>query len=226
MRGAAGRVFWMVRKELWQLFRDPRLARIVMIAPLLQLLLFGYAVSTDVRETPTIVLDEDRTVESRELVAALTAAGIEIAPLTLHVGIGTFKPVTAELVHEHVMEAERYVIPPATAAAIAAARKRGGRVVAVGTTVVRTLESVAAANDGEIVPGSGRTRLFITPGFRFRVVDLLLTNFHLPRSTLLLLVSAFAGRERVLAAYREAIATGYRFYSYGDAMLAWPAASR
>jgi S-adenosylmethionine:tRNA ribosyltransferase-isomerase len=163
---------------------------------------------------------------SSALVTALTAAGIEIAPLTLHVGIGTFKPVTAELVHEHVMEAERYVIPPATAAAIAATRERGGRVVAVGTTVVRTLESVAAANDGEIVPASGRTRLFITPGFRFRVVDLLLTNFHLPRSTLLLLVSAFAGRERVLAAYREAIATGYRFYSYGDAMLAWPAASR
>ena len=155
-----------------------------------------------------------------ELVAGLAGAGIALATITLHVGIGTFKPVTAELVHEHVMEEERYEIPASAAGAIAAARARGGRVVAVGTTVVRTLESVAAAHGGEIVPGAGRTALFITPGFRFRAVDVLLTNFHLPRSTLLLLVSAFAGRERVLAGYREAIAAGYRFYSYGDAMLA------
>jgi S-adenosylmethionine:tRNA ribosyltransferase-isomerase len=156
---------------------------------------------------------------SVELLAALRAAGIERAAVTLHVGIGTFKPVTAELVHEHRMEPERYEIPAATAEAIARTRARGGRIVAVGTTVVRTLESAAAA-DGEVRAASGRTGLFITPGFRFRVVDLLLTNFHLPRSTLLMLVSAFAGRERVLAAYREAIARGYRFYSYGDAMLA------
>jgi S-adenosylmethionine:tRNA ribosyltransferase-isomerase len=157
---------------------------------------------------------------SPEIVARLAEAGIGLATVTLHVGIGTFKPVTAELVHEHLMEEERYEVPAAAATAIAEARGRGNRIVAVGTTVVRTLESVAAAHGGEIAPGAGRTSLFITPGFPFRAVDLLLTNFHLPRSTLLLLVSAFAGRERVLAAYREAIAEGYRFYSYGDAMLA------
>lgn len=163
---------------------------------------------------------------SPEIVARLAEAGIALATVTLHVGIGTFKPVTAELVHEHVMEEERYEVPEETAAAIAATRARGGRIVAVGTTVVRTLESTAAAHGGAIVPGTGRTSLFITPGFDFRAVDLLLTNFHLPRSSLLLLVSAFAGRERVLAAYREAIAAGYRFYSYGDAMLAQRAGLR
>ena len=157
------------------------------------------------------------------------ARGAEVAAITLHVGIGTFKPVTAELVHEHRMERERYEIPPETAAAIARARAGGGRVVAVGTTVVRALEGAAArrrrAPGGRLYDGpAGRpsrrraTDLFITPGFRFQVVDALLTNFHLPRSTLLMLVSAFAGRERMLAAYREAIAEGYRFYSYGDAM--------
>jgi S-adenosylmethionine:tRNA ribosyltransferase-isomerase len=139
------------------------------------------------------------------------------------VGIGTFKPVTAELVHEHKMESERYAVPEETAAAIGETRARGGRVVAVGTTVVRTLESSALADPagtGEIRPGEGATALFITPGFRFQAVDVLLTNFHLPRSTLLMLVSAFAdGTERVLAAYREAVEAGYRFYSYGDAML-------
>jgi S-adenosylmethionine:tRNA ribosyltransferase-isomerase len=161
-----------------------------------------------------------------ELLARLAARGIATARVTLHVGIGTFKPVTAELVHEHAMDEERYEVPEATTAAIAEARRRGGRVVAVGTTVVRTLESAAAraeaagAPPGEVAAGAGRTELFIYPGFRFRAVDLLLTNFHLPRSTLLILVAAFAGRERVLAAYQEAIAEGYRFYSYGDAMLA------
>lgn len=144
--------------------------------------------------------------------------GVEIAPVTLHVGLGTFKPVTAELVHEHVMDRERYEISEQTENAVREARRRGGRVVAVGTTVVRTLEG-AARDDGSLPPGPGSTELFITPGYRFRVVDALVTNFHLPRSTLLMLVSAFAGRERVLAAYREAIETGYRFYSYGDAML-------
>ncbi len=159
---------------------------------------------------------------SEELLERLDERGIERAFVTLHVGIGTFKPVTCELVHEHIMERERYEIPEATAAAIASARREGRRIVAVGTTVVRTLESAAqAARPGEAVPaGAGTTALFITPGFPFRVVDLLLTNFHLPRSTLLMLVSAFAGRERVLAAYVDAIAQGYRFYSYGDAMLA------
>lgn len=150
---------------------------------------------------------------TEELLREIAAAGVEIARVTLHVGIGTFKPVTAERIEEHRMESERYEISEATADALRQAR----RVVAVGTTVVRTLES--AARDGEVRPGSGATDLFITPGYRFQVVDALLTNFHLPRSTLLMLVSAFAGRERVLAAYEEAIREGYRFYSYGDAML-------
>ena len=158
---------------------------------------------------------------SEEILAGLAAAGVEVAYVTLHVGIGTFKPVTAELVHEHRMDAERYDVPAETASAWERARERGGRVVAVGTTVVRTLEAAAQAGDGEVRAGSGRTDLFITPGFRFQAGDLLLTNFHLPRSTLLMLVSAFLGsRERALANYREAIAEGYRFYSYGDAMLA------
>lgn len=150
---------------------------------------------------------------NEELLREIEAAGVEIARVTLHVGIGTFKPVSAERIEEHRMESERYEIGEETAAAL----RRARRVVAVGTTVVRTLES--AARDGEVQSGSGSTALFITPGYQFRVVDALLTNFHLPRSTLLMLVSAFAGRERVLAAYEEAIRESYRFYSYGDAML-------
>jgi S-adenosylmethionine:tRNA ribosyltransferase-isomerase len=158
---------------------------------------------------------------SDELLAALAAAGIERAALTLHVGIGTFKPVTAPLVSDHRMDRERYEIPEDTAAAVARARAGGRRVVAVGTTVVRALEAAAAAAGGKVhAGGAGATDLFITPGFRFQVVDALLTNFHLPCSTLLMLVSAFAGRERVLAAYQEALGLGYRFFSYGDAMLA------
>ncbi len=156
---------------------------------------------------------------SAELLAALAAAGIERAEITLHVGPGTFKPVTAERPAEHRMERERWEIGEGAADAVRRARAAGRRVVAVGTTVVRALETVAAAS-GEVAPGAGSTELFITPGFRFRAVDVLLTNFHLPRSTLLMLVAAFAGRERVLAAYAEAVAAGYRFYSYGDAMLA------
>jgi S-adenosylmethionine:tRNA ribosyltransferase-isomerase len=169
------------------------------------------------------------------LLGRLREAGVEIAAVTLHVGIGTFKPVTAPLVHEHRMERERYEVPEATAVAIARAQAVGQRVVAVGTTVVRTLEGAAAAAAGEasgggetgdaggarpVPAGAGATDLFIVPGFRFRVVDALLTNFHLPRSTLLMLVAAFTGRERVLTAYDEAVREGYRFYSYGDAMLA------
>jgi len=157
---------------------------------------------------------------SEELLAALARRGVERAAVTLHVGIGTFKPVTAPLVSEHRMDRERYEIAAPAAAALARARAAGRRVVAVGTTVVRALESAAAAAAGEVPAGAGETELFITPGFRFRVVDVLLTNFHLPRSTLLMLVSAFAGRERVLAAYQEALGLGYRFFSYGDAMLA------
>ena len=152
------------------------------------------------------------------LLGELADRGIEHTHVTLHVGLGTFKPVTATLVHEHEMDGERYEIPESAATAIRQTRSDGGRIVAVGTTVVRTLES-AARETGEINAGNARTELFITPGFRFRAVDLLLTNFHLPRSTLLMLVCAFAGQERVLDAYREAVEEGYRFYSYGDAML-------
>jgi S-adenosylmethionine:tRNA ribosyltransferase-isomerase len=157
---------------------------------------------------------------SPQLLAELAAAGVERSAITLHVGIGTFKPITAFLVSEHRMDAERFEISPETAAAVAAARAAGRRVIAVGTTVVRTLEAAAARGGGEVQPGSGATDLFITPGFHFQVVDALLTNFHLPCSTLLMLVSAFAGRERVLGAYQEALRLGYRFFSYGDAMLA------
>jgi S-adenosylmethionine:tRNA ribosyltransferase-isomerase len=148
----------------------------------------------------------------------LRAAGVEIATLTLHVGPGTFRPVRSVTVEEHRLGGERFVVPRSLAASVAQARRRNGRVVAVGTTVVRTLESLAET-DGGIRPGSGTCTLFIYPGHGFRVVDALITNFHLPRSTLLMLVSAFAGRERVLAAYAEAMRERYRFYSYGDAML-------
>lgn len=158
---------------------------------------------------------------SEELLRGIAAAGVETATVTLHVGIGTFKPVAVERIEEHRMDSERYEVPEAAAEALRRVRAQDGRVVAVGTTVVRTLESAALASGaGEVRPGEGSTALFITPGFRFQVVDALLTNFHLPRSTLLMLVSAFAGRERVLAAYAEAVREGYRFYSYGDAMLA------
>jgi S-adenosylmethionine:tRNA ribosyltransferase-isomerase len=153
-----------------------------------------------------------------ELLAGLAAHGVERAALTLHVGLGTFLPVTSERVAEHRMHAEAFVLPAPTAAAVERARARGGRVVAVGTTVARGLETCADER-GRVAPGAGETSLFITPGYRFRAVDVLLTNFHLPRSTLLMLVCAFAGRERVLRLYREAVEAGYRFYSYGDAML-------
>jgi len=156
---------------------------------------------------------------TEELLREIETAGIELAQVTLHVGIGTFKPVSAERIEEHRMERERYEIGEETAEALRRAREAGRRIVAVGTTVVRTLEGAARAGGGEVRAGSGATDLFITPGFNFHVVDALLTNFHLPRSTLLMLVSAFAGRERVLAAYEEAVREGYRFYSYGDAML-------
>jgi len=159
---------------------------------------------------------------TRELLDELTPAGVGVAEVTLHVGLGTFKPVSVEQVEQHRMDAEWYELPEPTATAIRQTHRRGGRVVAVGTTVVRTLESVTRGPSGEIGAGRGRTDLFITPGYEYRVVDLLLTNFHLPRSTLLMLVCAFGGRERILAAYREAIEAGYRFYSYGDAMLIEP----
>jgi S-adenosylmethionine:tRNA ribosyltransferase-isomerase len=154
-----------------------------------------------------------------ELLAAATAAGHEIAFVTLHVGPGTFRPVEAEDPTGHRMDAEHFRISPAAAAAIARAREGARAVVAVGTTVVRTLEASARANGGAVVAGAGATDLYLLPGARFEVVTDLVTNFHLPRSTLLMLVAAFAGRENVLRAYAEAVALGYRFYSYGDAML-------
>jgi S-adenosylmethionine:tRNA ribosyltransferase-isomerase len=156
---------------------------------------------------------------SRALVEALGDRGVEMARITLHVGYGTFQPVRTERVEDHRLEPERYEIGETAAAAINRALDAGRRVIAVGTTTTRTLEAVAGAHGGRIVAGEGATDLFIFPGFEFRVIRGLLTNFHLPRSSLLMLVSAFAGRERVLQAYRDAVARGYRFYSYGDAML-------
>ena len=161
---------------------------------------------------PTAGLHFDAPVMDR-----LRSRGIETAFLTLHVGAGTFQPVRTREIAAHRMHAERYEIPAATAAAVRRARERGRHVVAVGTTSLRALE--AAARDDAVATGSAETDLFITPGYRFRVVDRLLTNFHLPKSTLLMLVSAFAGIEPVRAAYRHAIAHRYRFFSYGDAML-------
>lgn len=145
--------------------------------------------------------------------------GIEFCAITLHVGPGTFQPVHTEHVEEHQMEKERLGISPEAATAISRAKSQGRRIIAVGTTSVRALESASLQQEGRIVPTSGETDLFIYPGFRFACVDGLLTNFHLPRSTLLILVSAFAGRDLTLKAYRTAIEANYRFYSYGDCML-------
>jgi S-adenosylmethionine:tRNA ribosyltransferase-isomerase len=186
-------------------------------------------------ERPDAPEDERRyqTVYAREpgAVAAPTAGlhfdeamlgrlrehGVQTAFLTLHVGAGTFQPVRSERIEEHRMHSERYRVPEETVAAVERAHRLGGRVVAVGTTSLRALES--AARRGRLEPGAGETNLFIVPGFRFQVVDRLLTNFHLPRSTLLMLVAAFAGLDNVLRAYRHAIERHYRFFSYGDAML-------
>jgi S-adenosylmethionine:tRNA ribosyltransferase-isomerase len=153
-----------------------------------------------------------------EMLAALTARGVEIARVTLHVGLGTFKPVKVDRISDHRMGFEGGSISLDAAARVNRARAEGRRVVAVGTTSVRTLEASALAHGGAIAAGAFETDLFLVPGAAFHVVDGLLTNFHLPRSTLLMLVSAFAGRENVLAAYREAVHAGYRFFSYGDAM--------
>lgn len=155
---------------------------------------------------------------SADVLAALRARGVTIVPLVLDVGLGTFRPLSGERIDAHVMHAEHYAIPPATAAAVERARAQGRRVIAAGTTVVRALESAALVN-GTVEACSATTDLFIKPGFRFRVVDALLTNFHLPQSTLLVLVAAFAGRARALSAYEHAIGQRYRFFSFGDAML-------
>jgi S-adenosylmethionine:tRNA ribosyltransferase-isomerase len=161
---------------------------------------------------PTAALHFDAGV-----LAALEARGVGTARVTLHVGAGTFQPVRTPNLSEHRMHSEWYEVGPETVAAIEATRRAGGRIVAVGTTTVRSLES--AARGGGLRPASGETDIFITPGFRFQVVDLLVTNFHLPRSTLMMLVSAFAGHAAVMALYRCAIERRYRFFSYGDAML-------
>jgi len=155
---------------------------------------------------------------TEEMLETLRSAGIRVGYVTLHVGLGTFRPVTATRVEDHRMHAEVYEVPAATAELVNTTRRDGGRVVAVGTTVVRTLES-AAKPDGTVAAQSGETDLFIYPGYRFRAVDALITNFHLPKSTLLMLVCAFAGRNAVLEAYRQAVELRYRFFSFGDAML-------
>lgn len=163
---------------------------------------------------PTAGLHFDET-----LLLQLRNQDVHIAYVTLHVGAGTFQPVKTETIEDHVMHAERYHIPEATIDIIQQCRSQGGRVLAVGTTCLRALEACAQVNDGELQAGSGETRLFITPGFEFQIVDRLLTNFHLPRSTLLMLVSAFAGVDTIRHAYQHAIDQHYRFFSYGDAML-------
>jgi S-adenosylmethionine:tRNA ribosyltransferase-isomerase len=164
---------------------------------------------------PTAALHFDEA-----LLQALRARGVETAVVTLHVGAGTFQPVRVENLAEHRMHSEWFEVSPETVAAIDRTRERGGRIVAVGTTTLRALESAASDGDssGQLQAGGRDTNIFITPGFDFKVVDQLITNFHLPRSTLMMLVSAFAGHERVMALYAHAIAQRYRFFSYGDAM--------
>lgn len=151
------------------------------------------------------------------MIAKIQAAGVQTAELTLHVGAGTFQPVRTETLSDHKMHAERFQITEELCQKISATKQSGRRVVAVGTTVVRALETAASMGPLSVI--SAESSLFITPGYDFKVVDLLLTNFHLPKSTLLMLVSAFAGYDRVMSAYEHAIAQEYRFYSYGDAML-------
>jgi S-adenosylmethionine:tRNA ribosyltransferase-isomerase len=185
---------------------------------------------------PDLAADRDRyqTVYARERgsIAAPTAGlhftpdlleeleqrGVERAGITLHVGYGTFQPIRVAVVEEHRMEPEHYEVTAAAAAQLTRARREGRRIIAVGTTSTRTLESLTLSPEGDVMPGTGETSLFIHPGHEFTLVSGLITNFHLPRSSLLMLVSAFGGRENILAAYREAIARRYRFYSYGDAM--------
>ena len=185
---------------------------------------------------PDAMSDRDRyqTVYARERgsIAAPTAGlhftpaileelgntGVERASITLHVGYGTFQPIRVDSVGEHQMEAEQYEVSAAAAASLSKAKREGRRIIAVGTTTTRTLESLTVSADGTVSPGSGETALFIHPGHQFTLVSGLITNFHLPKSSLLMLVSAFAGRDAILGAYREAVAGRYRFYSYGDAM--------
>jgi S-adenosylmethionine:tRNA ribosyltransferase-isomerase len=171
-----------------------------------------YAQTPGAVAAPTAGLHFDQA-----MLAALEARGVRLAWITLHVGAGTFQPVRVENIAEHTMHTEWYALPQATVDAIAAAQAAGGKVIAVGTTSLRALESATA--DGGLRVGSAETRLFIVPGYRFRVVDRLITNFHLPRSTLMMLVSAFAGMDNIRRAYAHAVKERYRFFSYGDAML-------
>lgn len=155
---------------------------------------------------------------TKEMLGGLSAMGVNLGFMTLHVGLGTFRPVNAEKIEDHVMHREYYSVPEETAAMINRAKAEGRRVIAVGTTAIRTLES-AAAEKGRVEAKSGWTEIFIYPGYEFKVIDALVTNFHLPKSTLLMLISAFAGKEKVFAAYEEAVREKYRFFSFGDAML-------
>jgi S-adenosylmethionine:tRNA ribosyltransferase-isomerase len=156
---------------------------------------------------------------SESIFAELASKGVSRATVTLHVGPGTFKPVKCDTVEDHKMDPERYSVSHATADAIDACKSRGGRIVAVGSTTVRTLETISTANNGKVVPATGASSIFIYPPYNFKVVDVMLTNFHLPQSTLIMMVSALAGRDLILKAYREAVEQKYRFFSYGDCML-------
>lgn len=159
---------------------------------------------------------------TEEILNQFREKGVHIAFITLHVGLGTFRPVSVDSIEEHTMHAEYYSVTEQTATAINQAKERGGRVIAVGTTSSRTLETIASANDGKIVATSGWTSIFIYPGYTFSIVDGLLTNFHLPKSTLLMLISALSSREHILAAYKQAVDEEYRFFSFGDAMFIKP----
>ena len=154
---------------------------------------------------------------TKELLAQVEAMGVKVCYVTLHVGLGTFRPVAEEALEDHEMHAEFCTVPPETAETVNATKAAGGRIICVGTTSCRTVESWAG-EDGLLKAGSGWTNIYIYPGYRFKVLDCLVTNFHLPESTLIMLVSALAGRENVLAAYREAVQERYRFFSFGDAM--------
>jgi len=184
------------------------------------------AVASDRERYQTVYASQEGAVAAptaglhftRELMKKLVDKGIELATITLHVGPGTFQPVKVENIAEHCMRQERYAISDDAAAAINRAREEGRRIIAVGTTSVRTLET-AAIGGNKVLSGEGNSELFVYPGFKFKVANGIITNFHLPKSTLLMLVSAFAGRENILAAYQQAVEEKYRFYSYGDAML-------
>ena len=159
---------------------------------------------------------------TEELLDRFREKGVDIAFITLHVGLGTFRPVSADSIEDHTMHSEYYQVTEQTADAINKAKEQGGRVIAVGTTSARTLETIATANQGKIVPSSGWTSIFIYPGYEFSILDGLLTNFHLPKSTLLMLISALSTRENILAAYKQAVDESYRFFSFGDAMFIKP----